>query len=138
VLFALSNFFFVNKKVGHKWVEALAVGIEFSKAKRRGAIGGLFVIVNLGMYCCGCSIGIGIGMLLAGAGLLWNSILLGLSTGVFVLVSTTELIPEQFTEIKGGDGHESKWKKGSKFISYCAGVLVMCAFWYFGQKVKIE
>jgi zinc transporter ZupT len=77
-------------------------------------------------------------MLLAGAGLLWNSILLGLSTGVFVLVSTTELIPEQFTEIKGGDGHESKWKKGSKFISYCAGVLVMCAFWYFGQKVTIE
>lgn len=90
------------------------------------------------MYCCGCPIGVAIGIAVSGASLFWQSVFLGISTGVYILVSTTELIPEQFTEIKAGDGHESKWKKGSKFISYSAGVLVMCAFWYFGQDSKIE
>jgi zinc transporter 1/2/3 len=88
--------------IAHKWAESFALGISFYKAK----IDAKIFIKMLTLFTFFTPVGILIGMYFSKSGFLIEGIMLSISSGTFVYVSTSEVIVEEFSS------------KGSKHLKY--------------------
>ena len=94
--------------IAHKWAESFALGISFYNAKIQNKI----FIEMLAIFTIFTPLGILIGMYFSKSGLLIEGIMLSISSGTFVYVSTSEVIVEEFS---------SKGSKHLKYIFYLMG-----------------
>ena len=94
--------------IAHKWAESFALGISFYKAKIEVKI----FIKMLIIFTFFTPIGILIGMYFSKSGFLIEGIMLSISSGTFIYVSTSEVIVEEFS---------SKGRKHIKFLFYLIG-----------------
>jgi zinc transporter 1/2/3 len=92
----------------HKWAESFALGISFYKAKIEVKI----FLKMLTIFTFFTPIGILIGMYFSKSGFLIEGIMLSISSGTFLYVSTSEVIVEEFS---------SKGSKHIKFWCYLIG-----------------
>jgi len=88
--------------VAHKWAESFALGISFYKAKIETSI----FLKMLTIFSFFTPLGILIGMYFSKSGFLIEGIMLSISSGTFLYVSTSEVIVEEFSS------------KGSKHVKY--------------------
>ena len=88
--------------IAHKWAESFALGISFYNAGIQSKI----FIEMLITFTFFTPIGILIGMYFSKSGFLIEGIMLSISAGTFVYVSTSEVIVEEFSS------------KGSKHLKY--------------------
>ena len=94
--------------IAHKWAESFALGISFYKAK----IDTKIFIKMLTLFTFFTPVGILIGMYFSKSGFLIEGIMLSVSSGTFIYVSTSEVIVEEFS---------SKGSKHIKFWCYLIG-----------------
>ena len=94
--------------IAHKWAESFALGISFYNA----GIQNKKFIEMLTIFTFFTPVGILIGMYFSKSGLLVEGIMLSISSGTFVYVSTSEVIVEEFS---------TKGKKHLKFFFYIIG-----------------
>ena len=94
--------------LAHKWAESFALGISFYNAGIQTRI----FIEMLIIFTFFTPVGILIGMYFSKSGLLMEGIMLSISSGTFVYVSTSEIIVEEFS---------SKGSKYLKFFIYLTG-----------------
>ena len=94
--------------IAHKWAESFALGISFYKAKIEVKI----FLKMLTIFTFFTPIGILIGMYFSKSGFLIEGIMLSISSGTFLYVSTSEVIVEEFS---------SKGSKHIKFWCYLIG-----------------
>jgi zinc transporter 1/2/3 len=94
--------------LAHKWAESFALGISFYNAGIQTRI----FIEMLIIFTFFTPVGILIGMYFSKSGLLMEGIMLSISSGTFVYVSTSEIIVEEFS---------SKGSKYLKFFIYLIG-----------------
>ena len=94
--------------IAHKWAESFALGISFYKAK----IDSKIFLKMLTLFTFFTPVGILIGMYFSKSGFLIEGIMLSVSSGTFIYVSTSEVIVEEFS---------SKGSKHIKFWCYLIG-----------------
>ena len=94
--------------IAHKWAESFALGISFYNAGIQTKI----FIEMLTIFTFFTPVGILIGMYFSKSGLLIEGIMLSISSGTFIYVSTSEVIVEEFS---------SKGSKHIKFWCYLMG-----------------
>ena len=94
--------------IAHKWAESFALGISFYKAK----IDTNIFLKMLVIFSFFTPVGILIGMYFSKSGFLIEGIMLSISSGTFIYVSTSEVIVEEFS---------SKRSKHIKFWCYLTG-----------------
>ena len=94
--------------IAHKWAESFALGISFYKAK----IDTNIFLKMLVIFSFFTPVGILIGMYFSKSGFLIEGIMLSISSGTFIYVSTSEVIVEEFS---------SKGSKHIKFWCYLTG-----------------
>ena len=94
--------------VAHKWAESFALGISFYKAKIEKSI----FLKMLTIFSFFTPLGILIGMYFSKSGFLIEGIMLSISSGTFLYVSTSEVIVEEFS---------SKGSKHVKYLCYLIG-----------------
>jgi len=94
--------------IAHKWAESFALGISFYKAKIETKI----FLKMLTIFTFFTPVGILIGMYFSKSGFLIEGIMLSISSGTFLYVSTSEVIVEEFS---------SKGSKHIKFWCYLTG-----------------
>ena len=94
--------------IAHKWAESFALGISFYNAGIQNKI----FIKMLTIFSFFTPVGILIGMYFSKSGLLVEGIMLSISSGTFIYVSTSEVIVEEFS---------SKGSKYLKFFFYLMG-----------------
>ena len=97
--------------IAHKWAESFALGISFYNAGIQNKI----FIKMLTIFTFFTPVGILIGMYFSKSGLLVEGIMLSISSGTFIYVSTSEVIVEEFS---------SKGSKYLKFLFYLMGGLL--------------
>ena len=97
--------------IAHKWAESFALGISFYNA----GINTKIFINMLIIFTFFTPVGILIGMYFSKSGLLVEGIMLSISSGTFVYISTSEVIVEEFS---------SKGAKHLKFLFYLLGGLL--------------
>ena len=97
--------------IAHKWAESFALGISFYNAGIQNKI----FIEMLTIFTFFTPVGILIGMYFSKSGLLIEGIMLSISSGTFIYVSTSEVIVEEFS---------SKGSKYLKFLFYIMGGLL--------------
>ena len=97
--------------IAHKWAESFALGISFYNAGIQNKI----FIEMLTIFTFFTPVGILIGMYFSKSGLLIEGIMLSISSGTFIYVSTSEVIVEEFS---------SKGSKYLKFFFYIMGGLL--------------
>ena len=97
--------------IAHKWAESFALGISFYNAGIQNKI----FIEMLTIFTFFTPVGILIGMYFSKSGLLIEGIMLSISSGTFVYVSTSEVIVEEFS---------SNGKKQLKYFFYLIGGLL--------------
>lgn len=97
--------------IAHKWAESFALGISFYNA----GIQNKSFIEMLIIFTFFTPVGILIGTYFSKSGLLVEGIMLSISSGTFVYVSTSEVIVEEFS---------SKGRKYLKFFFYIIGGLL--------------
>ena len=79
--------------IAHKWAESFALGISFYKAKIETKI----FLKMLTLFTFFTPVGILIGMYFSKSGFLIEGIMLSISSGTFLYVSTSEVIVEEFS-----------------------------------------
>jgi len=94
--------------IAHKWAESFTLGISFYNAGIQTKI----FIKMLIIFTFFTPVGILIGMYFSKSGLLIEGIMLSISSGTFLYVSTSEVIVEEFS---------SKGSKYLKFFFYLIG-----------------
>ncbi len=97
--------------IAHKWAESFALGISFYNAGIQNKI----FIEMLTIFTFFTPVGILMGMYFSKSGLLIEGIMLSISSGTFIYVSTSEVIVEEFS---------SKGSKYLKFFFYIMGGLL--------------
>jgi len=94
--------------IAHKWAESFALGISFYNAHIQTKM----FIEMLTIFTFFTPVGILIGMYFSKSGLLIEGIMLSISSGTFIYVSTSEVIVEEFS---------TKGSKHIKFWCYLVG-----------------
>ena len=94
--------------IAHKWAESFALGISFYNAGVQTKI----FLEMLTIFTFFTPVGILIGMYFSKSGLLVEGIMLSVSSGTFIYVSTSEVIVEEFN---------TKGKRQLKFLFYLFG-----------------
>ena len=94
--------------IAHKWAESFALGISFYNARIQTKM----FIEMLAIFTFFTPVGILIGMYFSKSGLLIEGIMLSISSGTFIYVSTSEVIVEEFS---------TKGSKHIKFWCYLVG-----------------
>ncbi|KAL4449823.1 hypothetical protein ABPG74_008196 [Tetrahymena malaccensis] len=103
--------------LAHKWAEGLVLGLALKKSNMKVKKAYLMIAVQAAMN----PIGIAIGWILSDSGSLVSGILMSISAGTFIYISTQEVIAEEFSKIR---------YQVTKFLFYLLGVGFVSSLYY--------
>lgn len=113
--------------LAHKWAEALTIGISF--AKNLEDIGMRQALLLMIIFALSTPIGIAIGIIFSSSNQLVTCIMMGISAGTFIYISSAEIIVEEFSVTR----HKKK-----KFVFYLLGFALMISVYFIEKAVGGE
>ncbi|EAS06217.1 metal cation transporter, ZIP family protein (macronuclear) [Tetrahymena thermophila SB210] len=109
--------------LAHKWAEGLVLGLAFKQSNMKIKQASIMIAIQAAMN----PIGIALGWILSGAGNLVCGILMSISAGTFIYISTQEVIAEEFSKNR---------YQVTKYLFYLLGVGFISSLYFIEQATE--